>query len=569
MGLATGGAAQAQDQGTAGYDPPVVTVPSTLPATPPDFSVDASAAINAANESSAIEELRAELGPVSAIPGVKPGQWEISYVSDGTSVALVLVDGGSGEVVEAWTGDQVAWPMARGYSGQFGHVLNAPYVWIPLSAIFFFGLLDLRRLRRIAHLDLLVLLGFGLSHIFFNTADIGLSVPLAYPPLVYLLARMLWVGFKGGGSGLRPSVPITWLLVAAVFLGGFRIAVNIADSGVIDVGYAGVIGAERITNGDPLYGENAFPADNRTGDTYGPVNYLAYVPFELALPWSGQWDDLPAAHAAAIFFDLAAIVGLVLLGRRLRPGRAGRDLGVILAFSWVAYPYTAFALQSNSNDSLVGALLIWGLVAFSSLGWRAVLLALASAAKFTPLFLVPLFATGYRGLAGRPSQSGKPRSIRLPFGIDLPRSVGLRLAYFSTVFLALSALILAYPALDPGLATTWERTIAIQLERTSPFSIWGQVPALQPLQTLTLVATAAFAASLALVPRRRTLLQVAALSAALMIAVQLTLEHWFYAYIPWFFGLTMVAIATSQDRRGPAARSGVAAAREAEEPVPG
>ena len=61
---------------------------------------------------------------------------------------------------------------------------------------------------------------------------------------------------------------------------------------MIDVGYAGTIGADRITHGDPLWGEGEFPDDNRFGDTYGPVNYYAYVPFELALPWSGEWDEL-------------------------------------------------------------------------------------------------------------------------------------------------------------------------------------------------------------------------------------------------------------------------------------
>ena len=65
-------------------------------------------------------------------------------------------------------------------------------------------------------------------------------------------------------------------------------------SNVIDVGYAGVIGADRIADGDALYG--TFPKDNEHGDTYGPVNYVAYVPFEQVWPWSGRWDDLPAAH---------------------------------------------------------------------------------------------------------------------------------------------------------------------------------------------------------------------------------------------------------------------------------
>ena len=35
--------------------------------------------------------------------------------------------------------------------------------------------------------------------------------------------------------------------------------------------------------------------------------------------------------------------------------------------------------------------------------------------------------------------------------------------------------MLALPAIEPGLATFHERTIESQLDRSSPFSIWGQV----------------------------------------------------------------------------------------------
>ena len=147
-------------------------------------------------------------------------------------------------------------------------------------------------------------------------------------------------------------MPIAWLAVALVFLVGFRVALNVVDSNVIDVGYAGVLGADRIVDGDGLYGDG-FSRDVPKGDTYGPVNYLLYVPFEQAMPWSGRWDDLPAAHGAAIAFDLLTIGVLLLLGRALRPGREGTALGVALAYAWAAYPYTAFALETNSNDTLV------------------------------------------------------------------------------------------------------------------------------------------------------------------------------------------------------------------------
>ena len=128
------------------------------------------------------------------------------------------------------------------------------------------------------------------------------------------------------------------------------------------------------------------------------MNYLLYVPFEQALPWSGRWDDLPAAHGAAISFDLLVLGGLLLLGRRLRPARDGVALGVALAYAWAAYPYTAFVLESNSNDSLValgcvGALLAASLARDYAAGlWTGVALGLASAAKFVTLALAPLFA---------------------------------------------------------------------------------------------------------------------------------------------------------------------------------
>jgi hypothetical protein len=550
---ATPAAAAAQGEETAGYQPPVVTVPATLPPTPATYSVDASTAINRADEDPVIENLRRRLGPLSAVPTATTDHWEIAYTQSGNAVGLAFVDPKTGKVTQAWTGPQVIWPMARGYTGQFGHILNAPYVWLPLCAIFLLGLLDFRRLGRMAHLDLIALLSFGFSHIYFNRGEIGVSAPLAYIPLLYLLARMAWIGFRGRGTGLRPSVPVRWLVVAIVFLVGFRVALNLADSAVIDVGYAGVIGADRIEHGQPLYGEHAFPQDNSHGDTYGPVNYAAYVPFELVFPWSGHWDDLPAAHAATIFFDLAAIAGLFALGTRLRPGRRGRDLGIVLAFAWAAFPYTDFVMQSNSNDGLVAALLIWSLVAFSSLGWRAIMIALAAGAKFIPLFLVPLYATGYEGLAGRFTrrvpirpESGKWERLS---SLRLPRPLAIRLLYFGTVFVSVCALLLVYPAVKPGLAVAWDRTIQSQLDRTSPFSIWGQVSWLQPLQTLLMVGTLAGAAALALVPRRRNLVQVCALAAAVIIAVQLTLEHWFYLYIPWFFGMLMAASAAGADDR--------------------
>jgi hypothetical protein len=508
-------------------------LPSTLPDRPIGYELGPRRALRIADGVAEVTAERARRGSLTAAveaEGVR--SWEVGYFDpDGEKVVLVVVDGVSGEVRESWTGDQVLWPMARGREGQFGHLLNAPYVWIPMAVVFLAALVDWRRPLRVAHLDLLVLLSFGVSHAFFNAAEIGVSVPLCYPPLLYLLARMLWVGFRGGGAGaLRPATPLRAMVVLCVLLAAFRVTINVVDSGVIDVGYAGVIGADRIADGDPIYGADAFPPDNPTGDTYGPANYFAYVPFEQALPWSGAWDELAAGHAAAIFFDLLCVAGLVVLGRRA----GGNRLAATLALAWLAYPYTAFVLQSNANDSLLAALLIWSLALFARPLARGALLGLAAATKFAPLALAPLYLAGRRGrLAAR-----------------LERSWARPALLCGGALVVTIALLLAHPALDPGLATFWERTVGSQAGRSSPFSIWGQAD-LEFLHTVVKLAAVALALAVALVPARRDLRRIAALAAAVLIAVQLTAEHWFYLYIVWFFPLVAIAIAPARETPDP------------------
>ena len=519
-----------------GSTPAGIELPDSLPARPEGYELSAREAIEIASRAPEVQRTRERWGRLEAVAESEPpGTWQVGYLAEGAERAQVIVDASTGEVREAWTGYQVAWQMARGYEGSFGHQLNAAYVWIPLSLLFLCGLFDFRRPRKWVHLDLLVLLSFSISHVFFNAAEIGVSVPLAYPPLVYLLVRMLWVGFRGPGEGLRPSAPVAWLAVATCFLLGFRIALNIADSGVIDVGYAGVIGADKVVHGEALYGEDAFPNDNPFGDTYGPVNYYLYVPFELVLSWSGDWDELPAGHAAALCFDLATVALLFVLGRRLRPGRAGRDLGVVLAFAWAAYPYTAYALQANANDALVAALVVGALLVLGSPPARGAIAALAGLTKFAPLALTPLLAAGPRAaLASPDSETGEaPLSSRRLSALVL----------FALGFVAAATLALVQTTLDPGLPTFLERTIANQLDRDSPFSVWGQAPSLDWLQLASQVGAAALALVVAFVPRARSVPAVAALAAAVLIAVQITVDHWFYLYIVWFFAPAITALA--------------------------
>jgi hypothetical protein len=458
------------------------------------------------------------------------GRWQVSFFRDHDEVVQVQVDDRSGAVLEQWSGEQVAWTMARGYPGAFGRKLNAPYVWIPLCVLFLLPFVDVRRPLRLLHLDLLVLLGFGASHWFFNRGEIGVSAPLVYPVLLYLLIRVLLAAFRPrrAAGSLVPHAPLILLVAGVVFLTAFRVGLNVADSNVIDVGYAGVIGADRIADGKHLYGDG-FSADVERGDTYGPVTYLLYVPFEQALPWSGRWDDLPAAHGAAISFDLLALAGLLLLGRRMRPGREGTALGVALAYAWAAYPYTAFALESNSNDTVVALACIGALLAATmardraSAAVGALALALGAASKFVTAALAPLFAR------------------RSPLVL-------------AGVFLLVIALVVVPFVPDGGLRELYDRTIGYQASRPSPFSVWGQVESLAWLRDITKVAAGVLALVAAFVPRRPSLRQTAAMGAAILLAVELTATHWFYLYVVWFVPFVFVAVFAAHGRTLPEPR---------------
>jgi hypothetical protein len=88
----------------------------------------------------------------------------------------------------------------------------------------------------------------------------------------------------------------------------------------------------------------------------------------------------------------------------------------------------------------------------------------------------------------------------------------------------------------------YERTFVVQSTRESPFSIFAQIPVLGNLHLPLTVAVVLLAFLVAVVPRKRTIRRLAAFSAALIIAFQLVLLHWFYAYIVWFEPFIFVAL---------------------------
>ena len=452
--------------------------------------------------------------------------WDVIFFHHGKRV-LDIDETTSGRPLHITRGVDIGWTILQGSPGTLGEKLNAPYIWLPLCVLFLLPFFDPRRPFRLLHLDLAVLLLFGVSQFFFTAGKPSLSVPLIYPCLVYVVVRSLFAVFRPRRvrDSLAPLVSTRFLVAGLLVLMGLRIAFVIAGSVPFDIAEAGVVGADRIEHRQQLYVNN-----NVHGDTYGPVNYLLYVPAELALPYKGtDQSTYPAARATTIGFDVAILLVLVLLGIRLRPGAAGRRLAALLGWAWAAFPYSALVLAADTNDMLVPLFALLALSYSAAPVRRGLISALGAMAKFVPLLLAPLFAVGRGPFRWRPA-----------------------LVVAGCYVLVSGGLILAFlPA--GGLREFWDCTLGFQLQRQTPLAIWLRYPGLDPIKPLFTAIAIGFALAAVFVPRRRTVAQLAAWCAAILATIQIGGGYWIYFYIIWFAPFLFVALFEEHTDLGPAA----------------
>ena len=481
----------------------------------------------------ATPEVREELGehaPYTSEAEYEDGEWTIHLkVREGGSVGGMPIEGSTmKEIVRVgvdddtwqlnyvWTGDQVGWHMARGDYGAYGKQANYWYVWGSLALIFAVAFWRPDKLLSLRNLDVLALLSFLVSHGFFRAGDSYWAVLLWYPPLLYLLGRTLLMGFGYGERVERTSnLPTPVLFVLGLLGSGLVLGLNL-DSRVIDVGYAGVVGGDRILDGRLPYAN--MPDDVGTGDTYGPLNYLLYVPFRWLFGWSGEWDYLPAAHALTAFAFIVGALALLIAGWRY----AGARGGATLLFAWAVFPYTLYSTNNNTNDVLVAAVAAIGLAMAATPLARGASVAAGFAIKLFPLVLGPLWML---------HDGSKRKGPILDFVLG-----GAAVVLLTFWVLALDG--------DPvdGAQLFYERTLAFQGERETPWSIFSQVPSLKVLQQPLTAMVVLLAFVVAVFPKKRTIRRLAAFSAALIIAFELTVNYWFYPYVTWFEPFIFLAL---------------------------
>jgi len=487
-------------------------------------------AIELAADDPKVREELAKHGPHTPAAEYKDGEWTVHFdVEEGGAVGGVPLDNGERKEVArvgiddetqhlkyAWTGDQVGWRMARGETGSYGKQANYWYVWGPLALAFALAFWRFDRLFSMRNLDIIALLGFLVSHGFFREGATHPAVLLWYPPLLYLFGRTLLMGFGVGERVEKTSNFPTWLLfVLGVMASGFLLALNL-DARVIDVGYAGIAGADLIMNGTLPYGN--MPGDVATGDTYGPLNYLLYVPFVWMFGWSGEWDFMPAAHALTAFAFVGGALALLIAGWRY----AGTRGGAALLFAWAVFPYTLYATNNNTNDVIVAAIMAVGLATAASPLARGASVAAGFSVKLFPLVLAPLWML----------HSGRKR---------LTSVVDFALGGMTVVLLTFCVVALDGDPIG-GTAAFLEKTLTFQSTRETPWTIFAQVPQLGFLRQPLLAAAIFLAFLVAVVPEKRTIRRLAAFSAALVIAFELVVNYWFYPYVIWFEPFVFLAL---------------------------
>ncbi|WP_026910183.1 hypothetical protein [Patulibacter minatonensis] len=478
--------------------------------------------------------------------------WQLSIYErpaaqkDLKEVGQLVIDDATQKIRESWDVPYVQWTMARGIDGAFGRSITNPWLWGGLLVLFLAPFVGFRPLRG-PPVPLLLLAGFTAPLAFFNNARLDWAVPLSFGLLLSLFVWGLWRSLHRPRREPVPArilVPTGVLIVLGVGLLVFRIVLNVTDGNVIDVGYAGVVGADKIGNGLSAYG--AFPSNVGTGNTYGPLTYLAYVPFEQVFPFRADTSFAePSAHAASIAFDTLAAGVLFLVGRSQETDRRlGVRRGLLYSYLWLACPWTAYCLNSNSNDALPALML--GLVLL--VGARPVLRGLGAAAagatKIGPFGLFPVLMTGRR-VAPTVRVAHAPPAFWPLQGEPRPATV-LRGVLLGVVVLAggaalvLVASVVALHGFD--FKNLFDRTIAYQAGRPAPFMPWGfEDYDLEWLRDPVRYLAIGFALVIALVPRRHDVTGTAAIAVAVIVGLQMSTEYWFYMYLVWLVPLLVSA----------------------------
>lgn len=378
---------------------------------------------------------------------------------------------------------------------------------------------------------------------------------------LFLLLRALWRVRRPHGTPWRPNLGRRPLIALAGLLLGLNVVTALAAP-PDDAGFYTNLGAQRLREramfpyGDPLL-------TNTAGAGYGPVLYLAHLPYQwlinpqplndptfdradLAGPGVYHLPPPLATQLAAVTFHLIGVASLVVIGFRLASRRVGWALAAL-------YCGSVYVLGIGGNRELIGGMTFishiapaaMSLLAFAALGRplaAGMLLVAATATTFYPVLFVPAWAGYY--------WDDRAALTRFAAGLVL-----------AGLLIGVPVLALSQPVEGRGLlGTVLHESVGHHqggdTYGLSPFGFWGLRDDARQLVREPLVRgqfvtspmflmTGMLAALCFMMARRASPQQLALLTAALAIAAQVSKIHATAVYVTWFFPFLLIGFFTS------------------------
>ncbi len=455
----------------------------------------------------------------------------VSFLSHGQLVAEAAVDR-AGTVLSEKT-DRMPVPYGN-------WVAYEPAVLAGLCLLFVLmaGVTPWRRLR---NLDVAVTLSVLPAVLLFQHRYLSASMLAAAPPMVYLLLRCGFVAFGPEPQAVaarplltaltprvNPARRVRWLRLLLVVVALVFAMVAVGSPDAVDVLFAAMEGATKLIHGVLPYGH--LPPGVIHGDTYPILTYVLYTPLALIAPVYSTWDSVTGGLVLAVLAALiaAGVVFLTVAGRRPPGSRRAPEIeeaGLRAALAWLAFPPLMITVSTGTTDPALAAML-----AIAVLLWRrpvlsSGMLAVAGWFKLAPFVLVPVALAPLRA-----------------------RRLAGPLAAILAISLPLIALLLLVGG--AGGPASMVHAMSYQFTRGSMQSVWGAlgISAAQPFgQACVLGLVVGSVVWLRQQPHRAADRQrMAALSAAILIGLQLSADYWAFLYLAWV--MPMICFSLVADR---------------------
>lgn len=408
------------------------------------------------------------------------------------------------------------------------YVAYEPALLILMGALFVLmaGVTPWRRLR---NLDVAASLLLAMSVVLFQHRYVSASLICSAAGMLYLLTRCAWtaLGTPRTASrstplltaitpGLDPARRVRWLRWLLVAVALMCAMIGLGSTDPVDVIYAVMEGATRMTHGVLPYGH--LPPGIFHGDTYPILSYALYVPFALLMPVNNVWDPVEVGLFVAVIAALVSAWAVFRLaaGRRSprAPGRSpeAEEAGLRAAVISLAFAPALITVSTGTTDVVLAAMLAIAVLAWRRPAWCAGLLSLAGWFKLAPFVLLPVVLAPHRG-----------------------RRLALPLAVVALVSVLPIGLLLALGGAHG--VSEMLHAIAYQFSRGSYQSVWGAlgIPGLQPAgQACVLGLITGAVIKLRREPDlARDRARMAALTAAILLGLQLAADYWAFLYLIW------------------------------------